>query len=223
MSAGEILVLAFVGLFSLGVLIFVLWQIFSLRYIWRDGYYRVILYNEDKHMMPMMLRLKAVKSFSLTLEDILHRFEIDSDHIFTQGRFKIRTLHYVLRDLKPKGGWMVKNPSIGHLATMVDPLRDDPIGPDDENRDSVEFGKVASNTVTAQLMDAFKEPKITPAITLLIIGGIVIVGILGLGFWQNDKFTKLDERLELISPQSSTGGTFISPGGSGVTIPDAVK
>lgn len=218
MSGATILVIAVLGIFGLFCLLFVLRMAWAWRFLWLDGYYRIILYNEDKHIVSVMKRMVGVRSFSLDVEGVTHRFEIESDKIFTQGRFKIRTLHYVLGDLKPKGNWIPVMPPSGIPSTQVDVLADDPMDLSDEDRSSTEFEYVANNTVTTQILNAFKDSVIGPGMSLILLGLVLLLGIGGLAIFMNNQFTELNERFD-----AQNGTRFESPGTGNNQIPGVLE
>lgn len=178
-----IVVFACLGYIGVSTLIVVGWQVWSFRWVWVDGYFKVIFYDGSKHMFPKLMKLGVDKSFRYKIGKTAHRYVIDPDTIYTMGRFKQRVLHYVIGDALPKA-----------------PTAIELMGPGEKNRSSVEFEKVAGNRITEQLLTVFKRSAISPTMALLILLVVMVVGFIGVGGYVGMKIENAHAPVAPVAP-----------------------
>lgn len=148
-----VLIACYTALIPLGILG---WQIYSWRVVWRPGYHRIIITDEDKVIHSLLLRLDlTATNFTVKIAGQSHTFGIDTDCVRYIGRFRIPTYEYLAGNAAPL---LIREDRIDHS----------------EKISSIQFNDVAKNVAMAQLLAAFRKGIMNP-VNIMLVGFVIVV------------------------------------------------
>lgn len=156
------------GVFCGLILLTLATVVWSYRWVWMDGYAKVLFADEMKHIHVRLLRVLGESKFDASFNGKPETYRIDKNYIYTTGRFNQRIMCYVVGDLEPKS------------LLEIDPREDKP------NRSALEFNKVARNRVAEQTIDAFDDGILTPVMGMMLVGVILLIAIVGAAWYVVD-------------------------------------
>lgn len=149
------------------------WQVWSWRVVWRPGYHRIIITDEDKVIHSLLIRLEiTATNFTVRIAGQSHTFGIDTDCVRYIGRFRVPTYEYLA----------------GNAAPLK--IREDVI--DHSNKvSSIQFNDVAKNVAMAQLLAAFRRGIMNPVNIMLVGFAIVIIAVVASAAYQVNELNNI--------------------------------
>ena len=179
-----------ITMISIGFLSILLFIVNHYRFVIWSGYMRLVFTGEDRNTQTVIRRvLDSDHDFEITHFGNVHKYSIDRNRIYRVGRFRIPTAYYKVGDAEPLD--MLKTGEESEVS-------------------SLDYAKVARNTVTRDLLASF-EAKFLSAQNIFIITLIVIVGaVVLLGVFVNQKFGELEK---LHQPTVTNTGSPPNTGG----------
>jgi hypothetical protein len=149
-------------------------KLWDWRVLWRSGYHRVILTDEDGGMQSLLIRIPYGQDhFSVNIGRETHTYGIDTDCVRHLGRFRIPTYEYI----------------VGRAEPLM--IREDRAVSFSEKVGSLALNNVAKNVAMAQLIEAFRRGIMNP-VNLMIVGfAVILIGMAAVGFWQYSELEKI--------------------------------